>query len=281
MKIVHSHEAKVVQMWLSVDPLAEKYPAHSPYNYCFNNPISYIDPDGKDPTPFEAALMASHVYDGKVKLEGGWQESFLWQYNVDGNNRIGLKAMMYERIKEDGVREYAFVFAGTEDIEKDGVEDIKQIIGKSEQYLIAALLAAKMSEYIGSDNLVFVGHSLGGGLANMASYCTGRSSITFNPAWLSNQMKRKVKKAKPKKGSYNINYIHESDPLNKLQKENAKGGIISPYGTNKMIEGGFFSNILTGHLIGTMLERMQANGQNKVHKGNREDELIHASPRDF
>jgi len=35
-------------MWYSVDPLAEKYPNYSPYVYCMNNPIKYIDPDGKE-----------------------------------------------------------------------------------------------------------------------------------------------------------------------------------------------------------------------------------------
>jgi len=43
-----SREAKVVQMWLSVDPLAEKYPGISSYAYVANNPINAIDPDGRD-----------------------------------------------------------------------------------------------------------------------------------------------------------------------------------------------------------------------------------------
>ena len=36
-----------VPVWTSVDPLAEKYYHISPYAYCHNNPILYVDPDGK------------------------------------------------------------------------------------------------------------------------------------------------------------------------------------------------------------------------------------------
>ena len=32
--------------WLSVDPLADKYPYISPYAYCNWNPVKYVDPDG-------------------------------------------------------------------------------------------------------------------------------------------------------------------------------------------------------------------------------------------
>ncbi|MFN0187706.1 MAG: RHS repeat domain-containing protein [Bacteroidia bacterium] len=33
--------------WLSLDPLQMKYPSLSPYNFVANNPINFIDPDGK------------------------------------------------------------------------------------------------------------------------------------------------------------------------------------------------------------------------------------------
>ncbi len=35
--------------WFSVDPKASKMPAWSPYSFCFNNPLIFVDPDGQYP----------------------------------------------------------------------------------------------------------------------------------------------------------------------------------------------------------------------------------------
>gem|GEM_PF-3427769 len=42
--------------WLQVDPLAEKYPGWSPYNYALNNPLIIIDPNGKDTTSVNSQI---------------------------------------------------------------------------------------------------------------------------------------------------------------------------------------------------------------------------------
>ncbi len=37
-----------LSIWISVDPMVDKYPNLSPYTYCANNPVRIVDPDGRD-----------------------------------------------------------------------------------------------------------------------------------------------------------------------------------------------------------------------------------------
>ena len=54
LKVVYrkgKSELKVVQRFLSVDPLADRGSQWSSYAYTFNNPVRFVDPDGKWPLP--------------------------------------------------------------------------------------------------------------------------------------------------------------------------------------------------------------------------------------
>ena len=42
------HYHPTLSIWLSVDPMSDKYPGVSPYVYCGNNPIRISDPNGKE-----------------------------------------------------------------------------------------------------------------------------------------------------------------------------------------------------------------------------------------
>ena len=39
----------ILPRWTTPDPLAEKYYGISPYAFCNNNPVNFVDPDGRDP----------------------------------------------------------------------------------------------------------------------------------------------------------------------------------------------------------------------------------------
>ena len=52
--------------WLSVDPMMDKYPGMSPYNYCAWNPMKLVDPDGCDTLIFNN----KGVYTGSINAPG-------------------------------------------------------------------------------------------------------------------------------------------------------------------------------------------------------------------
>ncbi len=51
--------------WHTVDPLADKYPGWSPYNYTLNNPLNVIDPNGMDTT--SASATASYDFESDIE----------------------------------------------------------------------------------------------------------------------------------------------------------------------------------------------------------------------
>ena len=70
------------EQWLQVDPMLEKYPSTSPYDYVLSNPIRLVDPDGS----------VTYMIDGvEIDQEFGQQlaeqyQQMDWAKNKENNN---------------------------------------------------------------------------------------------------------------------------------------------------------------------------------------------------
>ena len=58
------YDSDLLSGWLSVDPMTDKYPSLSPYNYCAGNPMKFVDPDGS-----ELFLPGGNLYTPNMKVD--------------------------------------------------------------------------------------------------------------------------------------------------------------------------------------------------------------------
>ena len=64
---------ELTTMWLSVDPMADKYPGISPYAYCAWNPVRLVDPDGRtvwlpDGTEYKPKMSTEDATSQNIKV---------------------------------------------------------------------------------------------------------------------------------------------------------------------------------------------------------------------
>lgn len=114
-----------LSIWLSVDPLADKYPHLSPYAYCADNPIMRIDPDGMADDWYESAsgnitwtdcksqqeldangIKGTYLGQAVAVFEGSQNEKLGKGNNLFGEGAVLAKATIYGPNGVDDIKEY-------------------------------------------------------------------------------------------------------------------------------------------------------------------------------
>lgn len=220
----------------------------------------------------DSLMISDYCYknaDSNAVLPNGWKEA---TGSIDIANKMweddtsGFKASLYYNEES---KKYILAFAGTEDL-KDWITDIRQGLGldnvKKGQYHKAVELANVVQKCVGQ-NLIITGHSLGGGLASIASAATGCNAYTFNAAGLHPKTLKDQKLNENAMGHIQT-YYSTDDPLNMIQNNRSILGALLLKGGNVFLSFLGCGLILGDNLPQVMGERIGLNTNSNIIDGH-------------
>ena len=151
---------------MSIDPHCEKYYSISPYAYCMNNPVKYIDPNGKD-----AVLVVFPDY--KISTPIGKMGNLGHAGVLLINNKTGLtKYYEYGRYDKEGKGEVRNIKISNVKIDKNGkptTESLNKVMGE-------------LSKKAGQNGRIDGAYIESDKFENMDKYATIKENENSNPS---------------------------------------------------------------------------------------------------
>ena len=96
-----------LSIWLSVDPMSDKYPRVSPYTYCGNNPVRLVDPNGREIgdyyDEYGKYLGSDGIDDHRVyqTTRMAWNNHVTYSTAPNVSGAAGLVQSKYDNLKAD------------------------------------------------------------------------------------------------------------------------------------------------------------------------------------
>jgi len=85
-----------LSIWLSVDPMAAKYPSLSPYVYCADNPVKLVDPNGE----YLEVADNDDTHNDLLSIVGKTHRDRVI-FNKDGSVSVNMEGLSQEAIDKD------------------------------------------------------------------------------------------------------------------------------------------------------------------------------------
>ena len=85
-----------LSVWLSVDPMSDKYPSLSPYTYCADNPVKLVDPNGE----YLEVADNDDTHNDLLSIVGKTHRDRVI-FNKDGSVSVNMEGLSQEAIDKD------------------------------------------------------------------------------------------------------------------------------------------------------------------------------------